>query len=175
MKWSDYHFNVANSFRVMRADGDFLDTTVACSESQQLQAHRVVLAAFSPYLKGMLRNNPAPHPVLVMPPSVKFGDLHSLLEFMYHGEVRVPADSLESLMALAQLLRIKGLTEDKGGLDNDPQHKGKSSEFEDRTDERGDNSTASQVPSTTNVMKRPGPSQQQSNSTQQLPGDPNGN
>ena len=115
LKWSEYHMNVAESFKTMRADGDFLDTTVACSGSEQLQAHRVVLSAFSPYLKGMLRNNPQPNPVLIMPPTVKFIDLHSLLEFMYHGEVRVPADDLESLMQLAQLLRIKGLTEEKDG------------------------------------------------------------
>ena len=113
LKWNDYHTNVADSFKSMRADGDFLDTTVACSGSEQLQAHRVVLAAFSPYLKGMLRNNPQPNPVLIMPPNVKFIDLHSLLEFMYHGEVRVPADHIESLMQLAQLLRVKGLTDEK--------------------------------------------------------------
>lgn len=117
LKWSEYHMNVAESFKLMRADGDFLDTTVACSGSEQLQAHRVVLSAFSPYLKGMLRNNPQPNPVLIMPPTVKFVDLHSLLEFMYHGEVRVPADNLESLMQLAQLLRVKGLTEEKEGLE----------------------------------------------------------
>ena len=117
LKWSEYHTNVAESFKLMRADGDFLDTTVACSGSEQLQAHRVVLSAFSPYLKGMLRNNPQANPVLIMPPNVKFVDLHSLLEFMYHGEVRVPADNLESLMQLAQLLRVKGLTEEKEGLE----------------------------------------------------------
>ena len=117
LKWSEYHMNVAESFKLMRADGDFLDTTVACSGSEQLQAHRVVLSAFSPYLKGMLRNNPQPNPVLIMPPNVKFVDLHSLLEFMYHGEVRVPADNLESLMQLAQLLRVKGLTEEKDGME----------------------------------------------------------
>jgi len=113
LKWSDYHTNVADSLKLMRADGDFLDTTVACSGSEQLQAHRVVLSAFSPYLKGMLRNNPQPNPVLIMPPNVRFVDLHSLLEFMYHGEVRVPADNLESLMQLAQLLKVKGLTEEE--------------------------------------------------------------
>jgi len=112
LKWTDYHTNVADSLKLMRADGDFLDTTVACSGSEQLQAHRLVLSAFSPYLKGMLRNNPQPNPVLIMPPNVRFIDLHSLLEFMYHGEVRVPADNLESLMQLAQLLKIKGLTEE---------------------------------------------------------------
>ena len=119
LKWSDYHTNVADSLKLMRADGDFLDTTVACSGSEQLQAHRVVLSAFSPYLKGMLRNNPHPNPVLIMPPNVRFMDLHSLLEFMYHGEVRVPADSLESLMQLAQLLKVKGLTEEKEGFDEE--------------------------------------------------------
>ena len=123
LKWSDYHHNVAESFKIMRADGDFLDTTLACSGSEQLQAHRVVLSAFSPYLKGMLRNNPAQHPTLVMPENVQFLDLHSLLEFMYHGEVRVPADSLESLMALAKLLKVKGLTEENDVVDDESANK----------------------------------------------------
>ena len=154
LKWSEYHLNVADSFKIMRADGDFLDTTVACSGSEQLQAHRVVLSAFSPYLKGMLRNNPAQHPVLIMPANVKFGDLHSLLEFMYHGEVRVPADSLESLMSLAQLLKIKGLTEDKGGLDDEHQIKVDPSEFQESIGQQGVSGSIAQMPSTVNVMRR---------------------
>ena len=111
LKWSDFHTSLAASFQEMRGDGDFLDATVAVDENHQLQAHKVVLSASSPYFKSMLKNNPAQHPVLVMPPEVNFIDLCSVFEFIYNGEVRVAAADLDSFMKLVSLLKVKGLTD----------------------------------------------------------------
>ena len=112
LKWNDFHAHFASSFQEMRNDGDFLDATVAIDETQQLQAHKVVLSASSPYFKSMLKNNPAQHPVLVMPPDVKYVDLVYVMEFIYNGEVRVNTVDLTSFMKLVALLKVKGLTQD---------------------------------------------------------------
>ena len=79
------------------------------------QAHKVVLSASSPFFKSMLRNNPAQHPVLIMPPEVKYQDLERVFEFIYCGVVKVQSIDVESFMRVANLLKIRGLTEQNGG------------------------------------------------------------
>merc|ERR1711936_285361 len=49
------------------------------------------------------------HPIIFLkdvPPS----DFERLLQFMYHGEVRVPNEDLESLILTAKSLKVKGLS-----------------------------------------------------------------
>ena len=72
LTWNDFHTQFVSSFQEMRGEGDFLDTTVACSSGDQLKAHKVVLSASSPFFKSLLKNNPSPHPTLVMSSEVKF-------------------------------------------------------------------------------------------------------
>ena len=75
----------------------------------------MVLSASSPFFKSMLRNNPAQHPVLIMPPEVKYQDLERVFEFIYCGVVKVQSIDVESFMRVANLLKIRGLTEQNGG------------------------------------------------------------
>jgi len=44
---------------------------------------------------------------------VKFSDLQSVLNFMYHGEVNVAQEELNSFLAVAEELRVKGLTQNQ--------------------------------------------------------------
>ena len=113
LRWNDFQANVANSFLDLRVEEDFFDVTLACDEDHQLQAHRVILAASSGFFRGMLKRNPVQHPVLVMPPNVRFSELANLLDFIYHGEVTVPNDELNSLLRLANLLKVKGLVDER--------------------------------------------------------------
>ena len=46
---------------------------------------------------------------------VRTGDLESVLDFMYQGEVNVAQDNLNSFLAVAEDLQIKGLTQNSGG------------------------------------------------------------
>ena len=39
---------------------------------------------------------------------MKFADLESVLNFMYYGEVNVAQDELNSFLAVAEDLRVKG-------------------------------------------------------------------
>jgi len=114
LKWKDFHANIATSFRGLREDDEFLDVTVACDEDNQLQAHKVILAACSPYFRAMLRKNKTAHPVLIMPDNVRFVDVVSLIDFMYHGEVSVQSEELSSFMAVAKQFKVRGLHEEDG-------------------------------------------------------------
>jgi len=92
---------------------DFFDVTLACDD-EQIQAHKVILSACSPFFRNVLRRNPHQHPLLYLK-GVKYTDLQSVLNFMYHGEVNVAQEELNSFLAVAEDLRVKGLTQNQSG------------------------------------------------------------
>ena len=109
LRWNDFESNISGAFRELRDDKDFFDVTLAC-EDEQIQAHKVILSACSPFFRTVLRRNPHQHPLLYLK-GVKFSDLQSVLNFMYHGEVNVAQEELNSFLAVAEELRVKGLTQ----------------------------------------------------------------
>ena len=131
LRWNDFENNISLAFRELRDDKDFFDVTLACDD-EQIQAHKVILSACSPFFRGVLRRNPHAHPLLYLK-GVKFSDLQSVLvrsyknfmnfnfnkfmfqNFMYHGEVNVAQEELNSFLAVAEELRVKGLTQNNQG------------------------------------------------------------
>ena len=113
LKWNDFEANISGAFRELRDDKDFFDVTLACDDDQ-INAHKVILSACSPFFKNILRRNPHQHPLLYMK-GVSFSNLQSVLNFMYHGEVNVAQDELNNFLAVAEELRVKGLTQNQGG------------------------------------------------------------
>ena len=109
LRWNDFESNISNAFKELRDDKDFFDVTLACDD-EQIQAHKVILAACSPFFRNTLRRNPHQHPLLYMK-GVKFTDLQAVLNFMYHGEVNVAQEELNSFLSVAEDLRVKGLTQ----------------------------------------------------------------
>ena len=49
LKWNDFQENVSGSFRELKEDQDFCDVTLASEGDQQIEAHKVILAASSPF------------------------------------------------------------------------------------------------------------------------------
>jgi len=113
LRWNDFENNISLAFRELRDDKDFFDVTLACDD-EQIQAHKVILSACSPFFRNILRRNPHPNPLLYLK-GVKYTDLQSVLNFMYHGEVNVAQEELNSFLAVAEDLRVKGLTQNQSG------------------------------------------------------------
>jgi len=113
LRWNDFETNISVAFRELRDDKDFFDVTLACDD-EQIQAHKVILSACSPFFRNVLRRNPHQHPLLYLK-GVKYTDLQSVLNFMYHGEVNVAQEELNSFLAVAEDLRVKGLTQNQSG------------------------------------------------------------
>jgi len=113
LRWNDFESNISSAFRELRDDKDFFDVTLACDD-EQIQAHKVILSACSPFFRNILRRNPHQHPLLYLK-GVKYTDLQSVLNFMYHGEVNVAQEELNSFLAVAEDLRVKGLTQNQTG------------------------------------------------------------
>merc|ERR1719228_514602 len=120
LRWNDFESNISSAFRELREDKDFFDVTLACDE-EQLQAHKVILSACSPFFRTVLRRNRHEHPLLYLK-GVKYADLVSVLNFMYHGEVNVAQEELNSFLAVAEDLKVKGLTQGNNSSDSKSSH-----------------------------------------------------
>jgi len=109
LRWNDFETNISGAFRELREDKDFFDVTLACDDDQ-IQAHKVILSACSPFFRTILKRNRHEHPLLYLK-GVKYADLMAVLNFMYQGEVNVAQDDLNSFLAIAEDLKVKGLTQ----------------------------------------------------------------
>jgi len=119
LKWNDFERSISAAFKDIREEKDFFDVTLACdgADTDQLQAHKVILSACSPFFRRVLKRNPHQHPLLYLK-GVTFKDLQYVLEFMYHGEVNVSQDDLNAFLAVAEELQVKGLTQNNSSSDN---------------------------------------------------------
>ena len=79
LKWNEFKSNVSDSFRELRDDLDFCDMTLASEGNQQIKAHKVILAASSPFFMEMLRSNKHNHPLIYMR-GVKDKDLVAIVD-----------------------------------------------------------------------------------------------
>ena len=61
LQWNDFQENIKSAFGSLREDIDFTDVTLACEDGQQVEAHKVILAASSPFFQKLLgRKAPSP-------------------------------------------------------------------------------------------------------------------
>ena len=117
LNWNDFKDNISHAFGDLRKEYDLLDVTLAC-EDGQVEAHKVVLASLSPLFKDIFQKNKHAHPVVYMK-GFKSSDLSAVLDFIYFGEANVYQDNLDSFLALAEELKLKGLTGTEQNESND--------------------------------------------------------
>merc|ERR1712029_169766 len=108
LQWNDFQDNIKSAFGNLREDNDFADVTLACEDGQQVEAHQVILAASSPFFQKLLGRNKHPHPLIYMR-GVKSDDLLAIVDFLYRGEANVFQENLDSFLAIAEELQLKGL------------------------------------------------------------------
>jgi len=121
LRWNDFERNISSAFKDIRDEKEFFDVTIAC-EDDQLQAHKVILSACSPFFRSVLRRNQgaAAQQLVLYLKGVTYRDMEAVLTFMYHGEVNVAQDDLNSFLAVAEELRVKGLTQNNSGAPSEP-------------------------------------------------------
>ena len=109
LKWNDFQENVNTAFGRLREEKEFADVTLACEDGQQVEAHKVILAASSPFFNNLLKKNRHPHPLIYLR-GAKFEDLHAMVDFLYYGEANVCQENLDSFLVMAEEFKLKGLT-----------------------------------------------------------------
>lgn len=113
LKWNDFQKNITTSYKELRESADFSDVTLVCEEEHQVEAHRFILSASSPFFMNILKKNDHSHPLIYMR-GLKAKDLTAIVDFIYHGEANILQDDLDDFLALAEELQLKGLAGDKG-------------------------------------------------------------
>merc|ERR1712129_503324 len=110
LKWNDFQENAISAFGTLREDREFADVTLACEDGHQVEAHKVILASSSPFFLNLLMRNKHPHPLVYMR-GLKSEDLVAMVDFLYYGEANVYQENLDSFLAVAEELQLKGLIE----------------------------------------------------------------
>ena len=109
LQWNDFKENVNSAFGKLRNDKEFSNVTLACEDGQEIEAHKVILAASSPFFEKILQKSKHPHPLIYLR-GFQSKDLVSILDFLYFGEANVFQEDLDSFLAIAEEIRLKGLT-----------------------------------------------------------------
>ena len=109
LKWNEFEKNISLSVREFKDEKDFYDVTIAV-EDKQVEAHKIVISACSPFFKNVLKMHHHTSPLLYLK-GVRYKDMVGLLDFMYYGEVNVAQADINTFLAAAEELQIKGLTQ----------------------------------------------------------------
>ena len=109
LNWKNFQQNISSAFRELRSDNDFSDVTLACKDGFQVSAHKVILASSSPFFMNILKMNKNPHPLIYMR-GLKSEDLVAIVDFLYYGEAEIEQENLDTFLAVAEELKISGLT-----------------------------------------------------------------
>ena len=114
LRWNDFQENVNTAFRDLRKDCDFTDVTLACEEGHQVEAHKVILSASSPFFMNLLKRNKHAHPLIYMR-GMKSEDLLAIVDFLYYGEANIYQEHLDTFLNIAEELQLKGLNGTENG------------------------------------------------------------
>ena len=121
LQWNDFQANVKTAFGNLREGNNFTDVTLACGDGQQVEAHKVILAASSPFFQKILERNKHPHPLIYLR-EMKYEDILAIMDFLYVGEANVYQENLNSFLAIAEEFQLKGLMGKTGEKDLDEKY-----------------------------------------------------
>ena len=124
LKWNDFQQNIISYYHDLRKDSGFSDVTLVCEEDQQIEAHRIILSACSPFFNTVLTRNKHSHPMIYMK-GVEAKDMVAIVDFIYLGEANIYQEDLDAFLALADDLKLKGLVGAKDDSVNEDQEKRK--------------------------------------------------
>ena len=111
LKWNDFQTTVSQSFGLFRKEEDFFDVTLVTEDEVQISAHKLVLATSSSFFKSVLRKSPHSHPLIYLS-GVNSVNLEFIMNYIYHGEVNIYQEQLDSFLDIAQKLKVSSLISD---------------------------------------------------------------
>ena len=108
LKWNDYQSNWNRSLSGLRKDTDFADVTLISDDKVKFSAHKVLLSSCSNMFKFILKENNNANTLLYLG-GISSMNLDFILDYIYHGEVKIFQEQLDSFLENAQKLEIEGL------------------------------------------------------------------
>ncbi|XP_068248453.1 transcription activator GAGA-like [Palaemon carinicauda] len=116
LRWNNYQSTLQHVFYKLWQTGTFVDASLVV-EGRRIDCHKVVLSACSSYFEDILQEHSSQHHPLILLHDMPFKAVEALVAFMYRGEVNVSHTQLESLLQVAEALKVKGLA-DSSALSN---------------------------------------------------------
>ena len=100
---------VQSSFKELREDREFADVTLVCQDGREFEVHKNILAFSSLFFMDVLLKRKHSHPLLYLS-GIRSDFLVSVPDFIYQGEANVFQGDIEPFLAVAEELKLKGLT-----------------------------------------------------------------
>ena len=97
------------AFGRLRKDKELTDVTLACDDGQQIEAHKIILVASSPFFEKILQMSKHPHPLIYFR-GFQSKHVEQILDFIYFGETGVDREDLNSFLEVAEQFRLDSLT-----------------------------------------------------------------
>ena len=108
LQWNEFRDSAVKTIGNLREDKDFTDVTLVAADGTPFEAHKVILANSSPFFQKILKKNQHPQQLIYMR-GVESDDLLAVVNFLYCGEANVYQENLDSFLAIAEELQLKGL------------------------------------------------------------------
>ena len=109
LSWNDFQENISSYLSSLRDDIHLSDVTLVGDDGHHIEAHKVLLSASSPFFRSIFQSHKHAKPLIYLK-GFNSKELHSILDFIYHGEAKVQQDDLDSFLARSNELQLKGLT-----------------------------------------------------------------
>jgi len=107
---NEFPAKVTETFKEIYKSEKFTDVTLITEDFKETKAHRLALISCSKVLDHILSHlDSHNHPVIYLR-GILHENLQYVLQFIYHGEVTVPQDSMGSVLSTAQDLKIYKLS-----------------------------------------------------------------
>ena len=119
LKWNDYQSNWNKALNELRKDTDFADVTLISDDKVKFSAHKLPLSSCSNLFKFILKGNVQANSLLYLS-GVNSLNLGFILDYIYHGEVNIYQEQLDSFLECAQKLEIEGLLGDTDDSHENP-------------------------------------------------------
>ena len=110
LQWNEFKENVNLAFGELWGDKEFTNVTLVCEDGHQMEAHKVILASSSPFFEKILQKSKHPHPLICLR-GFQSKDFASILDFLYFGQANIYQENLDSFLAIADEIKLNGLTD----------------------------------------------------------------
>lgn len=114
LEWNNYQQNWRKSLSELRNDDELADVTLISDDKKIFLAHKVLLSSFSNLFKMILKESRQQNSLLYLS-GVSSVNLELILDYIYHGEVNLYQEHLDSFLEDAKKLEIFGLQDKSSG------------------------------------------------------------
>lgn len=114
MKWNNHNKDLTEWISKYLQDNSSVDVTLVCYENfnqaHSINAHKVVLAAYSSFFENLFMQNSNPLSTVFL--NISRQPMELILKYMYTGEVTFKLENSQQLLFAAKSLMIRGFCND---------------------------------------------------------------